>query len=290
MSQPTLGERLRGLPQRLVPQHALTALAHRISNSRILARPMIAAFRRLYAVDLGEYQVPETGFATFDRFFTRALRPGARTWPGTPGVVASPCDGRISQLGAVRHGRLVQAKGREFTLAELLADDGLAERLSSGRFITVYLAPSDYHRVHVPLAGRLVAETRVPGRLFSVSAATSRRVDRLYARNERLVAEFETEYGPMAMVMVAAMLVAGIETAWDPGGPTRPGRQRASRRIDPARAMAAGDEFGMFHWGSTVILVLPDSAPAWRDNLGAGMRLALGQPLSVEPGPQIGSR
>lgn len=282
MSAANPGDRLRTLPQHLVPQHALTALAYRVSNSALLARPMITAFRRLFDVALDDYQVPTEGFATFDRFFTRRLRPGARRWPEADGVVASPCDGRLSQFGAVRDGNLVQAKGREFRLADLLADGDLARRLAGGRFATIYLAPSDYHRVHMPLNGTLVAETRVPGRLFSVSDATSRSVERLYARNERLVAQFDTEHGPMAVVMVAALLVAGIETAWAPDGPTRPGRQLESRRIEPSVPMQRGDEFGTFHWGSTVIVVLPERAPAWRDDLEPGMPVALGQALSPD--------
>lgn len=290
MSAAGLADRLKSLPQHLLPQQALTALAHRISNSALLARPMIAAFRRLFDVTLDEYQVPTEGFATFDRFFTRRLRPGARGWPEADGVIASPCDGRLSQLGAVCHGSLVQAKGRKFRLADLLADESLAERLAGGRFATIYLAPSDYHRVHMPLNGTLVAQTRVPGRLFSVSDATARTVDRLYARNERLVAEFDTDHGPMAVVMVAALLVAGIETAWNPDGPTRPGRQVNRSRVDPSLPMHRGDEFGTFHWGSTVIVILPERAPAWRDDLAPGVRLVLGQPLSREPEPRLESQ
>ncbi|MDT8439023.1 MAG: archaetidylserine decarboxylase [Wenzhouxiangellaceae bacterium] len=276
----TLGDRIKTLPQFLLPQQALTRLANRISNSKRLARPMIALIRRLFAIELDDYQMPDGGFATFDAFFTRALRPGARRFPDDPAAIACPSDGRISQIGAVTGGSLLQAKGRSFRLHELLADRDWAERLDGGRFVTVYLAPSDYHRVHVPVSGRLLREWRVPGKLFSVSEATTRTVDRLFARNERMVALFETTHGPVAVVMVAAMLVAGIETTWDTNGPTRPGRTVSKRDFDPQPELVRGDELGRFHWGSTVIVVTPPGAPAWRPELSAGAVVRLGQPLT----------
>jgi len=216
---------VRTLPQRLLPQQLLTAAANRASNSSVLARPLIAGFRRLFDINLAEYQVPAQGFACFDEFFTRALKEDARIFPDDRRTIACPCDGRISQLGRVEQGRLLQAKGRDFSLTELLADAAWARRLDGGHFATIYLAPYDYHRVHLPFDGRLRRELRVPGRLFSVSATTARTVDRLFARNERMVTLFDTEHGPAAVVMVAAMLVAGIETPWSGPDATRPGKQ-----------------------------------------------------------------
>jgi phosphatidylserine decarboxylase len=265
-----------------LPQHGLTRLANAASNARWLARPLIGAFTRLYPVRLEESAPPDGGFTTFDAFFTRALRPDARQWPHDD-AVASPCDGTLSQAGRIESGRLLQAKGRHFTAAELLTDPAWAEALADGRFATIYLAPSDYHRVHMPFAGELVGEVRVPGRLFSVSEATGRTVDRLYARNERLVAMFDTAYGPAAVVMVAAMLVAGIETAWDPDGATRPGRQKRQQRFEPAIPLARGDELGRFHWGSTVIVLMPPGSPAWRDDLLPGRRMRLGEAMTGNP-------
>lgn len=276
--------RLRTWPQHLLPQHGLTRLANAASNARWLARPLIGAFTRLYPVRLDECQAPEHGFATFDAFFTRPLRPGVRTWPRGD-AIASPCDGTLSQAGRIESGRLVQAKGRHFTAAALLADPGWAEALGDGHFATIYLAPGDYHRVHMPFDGRLVGEARVPGRLFSVSEATGRTVDRLYARNERLVAWFETEHGPAAVVMVAAMLVAGIETAWDPGGATRPGSTPRQQRFDPGVTLARGAELGRFHWGSTVVVLTSPGAPAWHDDLHPGRRMRLGEAMTGNPKP-----
>ena len=274
-------EKLKVLPQYLLPQKGLTRLANAISNSRVLARPMISGFRRVFDVSLNEYQVPAEGFPTFDAFFTRALKPDARTFPENPETIACPCDGAISQLGDLNAGRLLQAKGRDYALAELLGSDDWARALDGGRFATVYLAPFDYHRVHMPFAARLVREIRIPGRLFSVSHATTRHVDRLFARNERMVALCETQYGPAAVVMVAAMLVAGIETVWDGAERTRPGAETHDRDLDDLN-LARGDELGCFHWGSTVIMVTPPGAPAWRQSLNSGQRVRLGQPLSRE--------
>ena len=269
------------LPQHLLPQQLLTAAANRISNSPVLARPLIAGFRRLFDIDLAEYQVPAQGFACFNEFFTRALKEDARIFPDDRRTIACPCDGRISQLGRVEQGRLLQAKGRDFSLTELLADAAWARRLDGGHFATIYLAPYDYHRVHLPFDGRLRRELRVPGRLFSVSATTARTVDRLFARNERMVTLFDTEHGPAAVVMVAAMLVAGIETPWSGPDATRPGKQLQMRDFDPPRSMRRGEELGRFHWGSTVVLVTSAQAPAWRDALQPDQRVRLGQPLSA---------
>lgn len=275
-----LSTRLKVWPQYLLPHHGLTRLANAASNSRRLARPMIAAFSRLFPVDRGECAEPDGGFSSFDAFFTRALRPGVRQFPAAQETVVSPCDGTISQVGAIDSGRIIQAKGRTFTAAELLTRRSWAEPFVDGRFITLYLAPHDYHRVHMPLAGELVGEARVPGKLFSVSSATSAVVDRLYARNERMVALFETGFGPVAVVMVAAMLVAGIETAWGDRSQHRPGREIGRRTFDPPLPLARGDEIGRFHWGSTVIVLLPSEAPVWLPSLAADQPAKLGQALT----------
>lgn len=275
-----LRTRLKVWPQYLLPQRGLTRLATSASNSRWLAPALIGGFRRLYPVRIDECAVPEAGFDRFDAFFTRALKPGARAFPPDPDVIASPCDGTLSQAGAIDSGRIIQAKDRSFTAAELLADAEAAASFADGRFATIYLAPHDYHRVHMPFPGRLVADARIPGRLFSVSDATSRVVDRLFARNERLVAMFETPFGPAAVVLVAAMLVAGISTVWDDPADRRPGRSIRRRRFDEPRPMRRGDELGRFHWGSTVVLLTPKNAPAWLPSITPGAPVRLGQALS----------
>lgn len=272
--------RLKTWPQHLLPQHALTRLANAASNSRLLAPALIGAFSRLYPVQLDECEAPAGGFGCFDAFFTRALKPDARTFPGDSSALASPCDGTVSQIGAIEHGRIIQAKNRRFSVEELLGGREWAEHFEVGRFATIYLAPHDYHRVHMPLAGRLMVECRIPGRLFSVSASTSRAIDRLYARNERLVTLFETEYGPVAVVMVAALLVAGISTTWNPDDHPRPGKTIRTRSFDPAIALGRGDELGRFHWGSTVIVLTGKNAPAWNSAIGRDQRIQLGARLS----------
>lgn len=282
MSDPGFWQRAGVLHQYVLPQQALTALAHRIStaNAGWIRAPLIGGFSRLYPVDRSEALEPETGYASFDEFFTRALKPGARSFPDDPSVVVSPSDGTLSQFGQIEAGRMVQAKGRTFSADELIGDSELARPFSGGRFATVYLAPHDYHRVHMPAAGTLHTEIRIPGRLFSVSDRTSRVIDGLYARNERMVALFDTDRGPLAVVMVAAMLVAGIETVW--GGPANLRPERALR-IHPARAPVTidrGAEMGRFHWGSTVVVLTGPDFPDWSDTLTPGQLVRLGQAMS----------
>lgn len=272
--------RLRAWPQYLLPQHGLTRLANAASNSRWLARPLIGAFTRMYPVRMDECALPPTGFDRFDAFFTRSLKPGVRRFPDDPDALASPCDGTISQIGAVENGRIIQAKGKWFSIDELLGVPEWADHFNAGRFATIYLAPHDYHRVHMPLAGDLAGDIRIPGRLFSVSAGTSLAVDRLFARNERMAALFETCHGPVAVVMVAAMLVAGIETAWDPDGDRRPGKAIRKRAFDPLPHLERGAPLGSFHWGSTVIVLTGNKAPRWDGALAAGQRIQLGAKLT----------
>ena len=272
--------RVRTWPQHLLPQHGLTRLANAASNSRWLARPLIASFSRLYPVRMEECEIPAPGFDRFDAFFTRHLKPGVRPFPDDPDAIASPCDGTLSQIGSITGGDIIQAKGRKFSVESLLGVDGWAQPFQAGRFATIYLAPHDYHRVHMPITGALVGEARIPGRLFSVSRATSQAVDRLYARNERMSALFETVHGPVAVVMVAAMLVAGIETAWDRTGARRPGKSVRQRSFEQPLKLERGDELGCFHWGSTVIVLTGSDAPAWNAGLGPEQRVCLGAALT----------
>ncbi|MCC5863931.1 MAG: phosphatidylserine decarboxylase [Wenzhouxiangella sp.] len=278
-----LAARLLTWPQYLLPQKLLTGLAWRVSNFRAswFKNLFIATFASLFHVNLDEAERSEPDqYACFNDFFTRALKPGARPLATIEHRLISPCDGTISQLGRLDAGRIIQAKGLDYTAERLLGSPEWAQRFLNGRYITIYLAPNDYHRVHMPLAGRLLAEHRIPGRLFSVSAATTRAVPNLFARNERMVALFDTEHGPVAVVMVAAMLVAGIETVW--GGPLdrRPGRQPRWRDFDQPLSLDRGAEIGRFHWGSTVIVLAPGDFPNWRESLAPGRRVRLGQALT----------
>jgi len=278
----SLPARLKAAPQYLLPQKALTALAWRLSTCRWrwFSQPFIGVFARLFGVDLGEAERKNPAdYDCFNDFFTRALDVDARPLADDSHRLVCPADGTVSQLGRIRGDTILQAKGIDYSAAGLLAGERRAAAFADGRFFTVYLSPRDYHRVHSPVAGRVVEEVRVPGRLFSVSASTTRAVPRLFARNERMVAMLETEAGPVAVVMVAAMLVAGIETAW--GGPDdrRPGRDVRAREIG-GHALARGAELGRFHWGSTVIVLTPPGFPEWHPDLRPGQRVRMGQALS----------
>jgi len=268
--------------QHVLPQHILTRLANRISQSRSpwLANTLKRAFCKRYPVKLEESAQTLDQFENFNAFFTRALKPGLRPLPEDSGILVSPCDGTLSQLGAIEHGRMIQAKGHTFSAAELIGNAELAEGFESGHFATIYLAPYDYHRVHMPYAGQLTHEIRVPGRLFSVSNATSQLIPGLYARNERMVALFETDRGPMAVVMVAAMLVAGIETVWASDGPYRPSHSINTLPFQEPLQLATGDELGRFHWGSTVIILTGPEFEDWNSALSSGQMMRLGRAMT----------
>ncbi|MFI4969876.1 MAG: archaetidylserine decarboxylase [Lysobacterales bacterium] len=220
---------------------------------------LIGRIVRRYRVDLDEAEHADpTAYRHFNAFFTRALKPGARPRPAGAEAILCPADGRISQAGAIRDGRVLQAKGRDFTVAELLGDDAAAAAYASGNFLTVYLSPRDYHRVHMPLAGELVASVHIPGRLFSVAPFAVATIPRLFARNERLVCHFRNERGPFVVVLVGAMLVSGIETVWG-GVEVPPYAAKITRRDWRGRGirLASGTEMGRFNMGSTAIVLLP---------------------------------
>ena len=219
-------------------------------------------------------------YPSFNAFFTRELQPGARSAPADPRAIACPADGRISQAGAIREGRIFQAKGFDFSVAELLGDEIEAQKYTNGQFATVYLSPRDYHRVHMPLAGTLRETVHVPGRLFSVAPFTVEAVPRLFARNERLVCHFDGEHGPFTVVMVGAMLVSSVETVWSgleipPYASTITHKDWREKHIRLERFA----EMGRFNMGSTVILLLPASARL-DSSLTPGQAVRVGQSLS----------
>jgi phosphatidylserine decarboxylase len=276
-------------PQYLLPQQWLTRAAWALSQSRKpwIRKPLIAGFRRAFKVNLAEAAEPDaSAYDCFNAFFTRALNSQARSLADDSHRLISPCDGTISQLGRIEQGQLIQAKGMHYSAARLLGSEDWAERFSNGHFMTIYLAPYDYHRVHAPLSAAPVEEFRIPGRLFSVSARTSRGVPELFTRNERMAVILDSEYGPVALVMVAALMVAGIETVW--GGPAdrRPGPAPQYRALQTA-PLARGQELGRFHWGSTVILLTPADFPPWSDALKPGMVVRLGQALTPAESPTM---
>ena len=278
-------DRLFILLQRLLPRRALSRILGRLARARgprWLRRRVIRAFVARYGVNLAEAQHPSAeAYESFNAFFTRALQAGAR--PLCASGIACPADGVISQCGALDGDRLLQAKGRHYTLAALLAgDQRRVEAFRDGRFVTVYLAPRDYHRVHMPLDGQLQSSVYVPGELFSVNAVTAAAVHDLFARNERHISYFDTPRGPMAIVLVGAMIVAGIETVW--AGPVAPARAAARRQHAPPAApvrLERGAEMGRFLLGSTVIVLLPRGAATWNEDCIAGAAVRMGQQLSA---------
>lgn len=269
----TLGDRLQAALQVPLPHHLLSRLVLAVTRSRFvpLKAALIRAIVALYRVDMSEAAEPDlAAYPSFNAFFTRALAPGSRPLGGAPDAVVSPVDGVVSQAGDVRDGRIFQAKGHDFTAAELLGgSEERAAPFSGGSFATLYLSPRDYHRIHMPLAGTLRETVHVPGRLFSVSAATTRAVPRLFARNERVAAIFDTAAGPMAVVLVGALFVSAIETVW--GGLVTPPRGRRVKSWTPpaesAVALATGAELGRFNMGSTVIVLFGADGVRWSPEL-----------------------
>lgn len=248
----------------VLPHRLLSSMARSLAYSRSprVSRWLIDTVTRKFDVNLAEAADPDPrSYSSFNAFFTRALAPGARVADADPRALLMPADGRISQLGAIEDGRIFQAKGQSFTAAELLGDASAAEPFANGLFATVYLSPRDYHRVHMAWTGELVETLHVPGRLFTVAPWGVRAIPRLFARNERLVCHFETEFGPMCAVMVGALLVSGVETVWNseeipPYAHTPLRRDWRGQGVRLERFA----EMARFNYGSTVILLFPKQA------------------------------
>jgi phosphatidylserine decarboxylase len=275
--------RLAVLPQYVLPKQLLTAFAGRVAGARggALTTALIRWFIGRYGVDMTEAAAPDpAAYATFNEFFTRPLRTGAR--PLAAAGLVSPVDGAVSQLGPIRGDRIFQAKGHDYTTRALVGGDAaLAARFEDGMFATLYLSPRDYHRIHMPCAGRLVRMWHVPGALFSVNPTTARGVPGLFARNERVVCEFVGPHGPFVLVLVGATVVGSMATAWH-GTVTPPRRAgvREWRYDDGAVTLAQGEEMGRFLLGSTVVLLFPPGTaafdPAWREGRAIRMGEAMG--------------
>ncbi|NCF19248.1 MAG: phosphatidylserine decarboxylase [Haliea sp.] len=270
--------------QHIVPQHLLSRCTGFLAELRQpiwLKNWAIGLFVRHFGVDMNEAEEPDhERYANFNEFFTRPLKEGVR--PIADADIVCPADGAISQLGDIREGLCFQAKGKYFSTEELLAgDEARAARFAGGRFATIYLSPRDYHRVHMPVSGRLSATSYIPGKLFSVNGTTADNVDRLFARNERLVCYFETERGPMAMVLVGAMIVAGIETVWSGQVAPPPKHPLVTDYREPPAPVELdkGQEMGRFKLGSTVILLFPKDSMAWDEGYGADSPTRLGESL-----------
>ena len=263
-----------------LPHHAISRITHWAVR---VATPwfknlLIKTFIRVFKVDMSEALEEEpTAYPTFNAFFTRALKPEARPMPDDPDAILSPADGTISQMGPIEGDTIFQAKGHGFTTAELLGgDEALAEEFRDGWFATIYLSPRDYHRVHMPMTGTLRKMIHVPGRLFSVAPFTVRTVPKLFARNERVACIFDTEHGPMALVLVGAINVGSIETAWA-GEVVPPARQAPRKSPDktlneaPEKIIAKGQEMGRFNMGSTVVALFPRIQSISRSRLSSDL-------------------
>jgi phosphatidylserine decarboxylase len=276
--------------QRILPQHLLASGMYRLARSTRpwLKNAVIGLVRRRYKVDMSDAEQPDPrAYASFNAFFTRALKPDAR--PVAADRVVSPADGRISQATAIRGDTLLQAKGREFSLLTVLGGDRVkAHAFKDGLFATVYLSPSDYHRVHMPFAGTLESMVFVPGELFSVSEVTTQLVPDLFARNERVICHFETEIGPVTVVLVGAIFVGSIETVWH--GEVRGPRGQPTKWAyhgEQRRRFETGDEIGRFNMGSTVIVLLPPGTAALESSLTPGTVVRMGQPIGRLSGPGV---
>lgn len=271
--------------QYLLPQAALSRAAGWLANTPIkwIKNPFTRWFVKQYQVDMSEALIedPES-YKSFNDFFTRALKPDARPIDTNGDSLVSPADGAVSELGKITDGRIIQAKNHNYSVAELLGGDSkLANNFDGGDFITVYLSPKDYHRVHMPYRGILQQMIHIPGDLFSVNQATANNVPRLFARNERVVCLFETEFGPMALVLVGAMIVASIETVWA-GQITPQGKQihRWNYAERQPLTLDKGEEMGRFKLGSTAIILTGKDAIQFKLNLGKDDTLKMGEAIA----------
>lgn len=274
--------------QRLAPQHLISRGAGLLANSTtpLIKNTFIKWFVEKYDIDMSQAQQEDpTAFACFNDFFTRALKDGARPIDNNNTLV-SPADGAISQLGRIKDGRIFQAKGQDYSLTELVGGDAKhAEPYQDGDFATIYLSPRDYHRVHMPLAGTLTHMTHVPGDLFSVNTTTAKNVPRLFARNERVVCHFSTEQGPMAIVLVGAMIVASIQTPW--AGLVTPVKKAIKHYTYPSKStadqsiyLAKGEEMGRFLLGSTAIVLTAKNSIDWKQDLSENTPVNMGQAMA----------
>lgn len=269
---------------KLVPKNALSRVVGGIARLPVpapVAQASIRAFASAYRIDVDEAEREVGGYSTLGDFFTRRLKDGARPIDPSPDVACSPVDGAVGQAGPIEDGRIIQAKGRSFTVAELLANEEEARAYEGGTFATLYLAPYNYHRIHSPLAGRIVGSAHVPGHLWPVNALGVAEVDRLFAVNERLITHLETDAGKIAVVKVGATCVGRIRVAYDDvvtndGGP----KELRERRYDPPFEVAKGDELGVFELGSTVIVLFQRDRAVLEPGIVPGAPVVLGRPLA----------
>jgi len=284
----TLPQQIFSMIQYLLPHHLLSLVMYWITRSewKPLKDLIIRNIIRHYKVDMGIAADPEpSNYRSFNDFFTRAIKPGARPLAEGKDTLVSPVDGTISQTGQISDGRIFQAKGHDFSLNELLGGDPKwTKKFADGSFATIYLSPRDYHRIHMPITGSLKKMTHVPGRLFSVSPSTTRNIPRLFSRNERVVNLFDTEAGPMALIMVGAIFVSSMDTVW--AGTVTPKSRRVTdwnygRKSTATIKLQRGAEMGRFNMGSTVILLFGKDAVELSAGLEPEAKLQMGQEIGT---------
>ena len=282
----TVKEKLFAAIQYVLPHHLISRAVHYFVECEItwFKVALIRWIIKHYDVDMSEaqHQNPED-FIHFNDFFTRPLKEGARPLPEDKTFAVSPADGAISQIGDIKNGRVFQAKGHDYSLIELLGGDAeLGQEFMGGKFATIYLSPRDYHRIHTPVSGKLRQMIHVPGRLFSVNQGTVENIPRLFARNERVVSIFDTEHGPMAVIMVGAINVASIETVWSGLVTPKRGQVETSSYGSAAQniELQCGDEMGRFKLGSTAIVLFGEKQMEWLENWKSGMTIKMGEALA----------
>ncbi|ESK38805.1 phosphatidylserine decarboxylase proenzyme [Acinetobacter nectaris CIP 110549] len=264
--------------QRIVPQHQLSRVVGKVAASEnlVVKNLAIQAFKAKYGIDLSiAEQSDALKYKSFNEFFTRSLKSGVRPIDEAQTHIVSPADGAISQIGEIVNGDIFQAKGQKFTVEQLIGDPQLAQPFKQGKFATVYLSPKDYHRVHMPFTGTLTETLYVPGELFSVNQVTAENVDGLFARNERMVCLFDTQVGRMAVVLVGAMIVAGIETV-------ATGKVKPTGRLELQQhqlELQKGDELGRFYLGSTAVVLFEENAMQWDQTFQATSQVVMGEKL-----------
>jgi phosphatidylserine decarboxylase len=286
---PSAGWRATLAILRRLPQAGLSRSLGRLADlplPRVLRRPVLRTFARAVGAQLSEVEKPLEDYGSVNAFFVRRLRPGARSWPHDPASAASPVDGIVGTVGEIAQGTAVQAKGRRYSVAALLGDPAEAHMYEGGRFVTLYLSPRHYHRVHAPVGGTIPIARHVPGQLFPVNAPSVAHVPELFARNERVLCFIDSTFGPVAVVAVGAYNVARISTAFDRewSGPrgwvsNRRLAPPSERRYQPPLPIQRGDELMAFHLGSTVILLFPPGATTLTPICRPGREVRLGEPL-----------
>ena len=278
----SIKETLTTLPQYILPHHLLSQIMSFFTHceNKMLKNIMIKNISRIYQVNMDEAREQDINtYPSFNHFFTRELKEGARPVTDIANGIASPADGVVSQAGLITNGDIYQAKGKLFTTTDLLGGDSQrAQVFNEGIFSTIYLSPKDYHRLHMPIDGTLKEMIHVPGRLFSVNAATANSVPRLFARNERVVCIFDTKAGEMALILVGAIFVSSVETVWH-GVVTPPtiSKVRRWQYSENAPVLKKGEEMGRFNMGSTIIVLFGKDKARWEEGFIAGKAVKLGE-------------